>query len=117
MLKKRKLAKGKVRVTFAVPPLEGVNELYLVGDFNDWNETATPMTKDAEGSWSVSLTLDGDREYQFRYLDDTQTWHNDWAADAYVRNLHGTENSVLDLTVSDKPPGAARAKVARKKKL
>ena len=117
MFKKRKLAKGKVRVTFVMPPLEGVNELYLVGDFNDWSETATPLTKDAEGSWSVSLTLDGEREYQFRYLDDTQTWHNDWAADAYARNIHGTENSVLDLTESEKQPGAARAKVVRKRKL
>ena len=117
MLTKRKLAKGKVRVTFVMPPLEGVNELYLVGDFNEWSETATPMTKDAEGSWSVSLTLDGEREYQFRYLDNTKTCHNDWAADAYARNIHGSENSILDLTESEKQPGAARAKMARKKNL
>lgn len=117
MLKKRKLAKGKVRVTFNMPALDGVNALYLVGDFNEWNETATPMEKATDGSWSMALTLDGNREYQYRYLDSNSAWHNDWAADAYARNVHGTDNSVLSLLEDEKPKPAAKRKAAAKKKL
>ena len=45
MLKKRKLTGGKVRVTFSMSALENVGQLYLVGEFNEWSETAKPMTK------------------------------------------------------------------------
>lgn len=117
MLKKRRLAKGKVRVTFSMPPLEGVDSLHLVGEFNGWSETATPLEQAADGSWSVTLTLDGNREYQYRYLADGQTWHNDWAADAYARNAYGSDNSVVNLTEDEKPPRSTRQGAAAKKKL
>lgn len=111
MLKKRKLANGKVRVTFSMTPLEGVGQLFLVGEFNEWNETATPMTKLEDGTWSVSLTLEDNREYHYRYLADGHTWHNDWQADHYVRNKFGSDNSVVNLVTEEKP------KKVRKKKL
>jgi 1,4-alpha-glucan branching enzyme len=97
MLTKRKLAQGKVRVTFTMPELEGVKQLYLVGDFNNWSVTETPLAHAADGSWSVALTLAGGRKYEYRYYADGQVWHNDWAADAYAPNTFGTENSVVDL--------------------
>ena len=34
MITKRKLGRGKVRVTFTVPPMDNVQQLNLVGDFN-----------------------------------------------------------------------------------
>ena len=110
MLKKRKLAKDKVRVTFAMPALEGVGQLYLVGEFNEWSQTATPMTLAKDGSWSVALTLEGNREYHYRYVDDKNVWHNDWAADSYARNMHGTDNSVVSLMNGDKPRARAKKK-------
>ena len=33
----------------------GARELYLIGDFNDWDRTATPLTPDKEGIWQVRL--------------------------------------------------------------
>jgi 1,4-alpha-glucan branching enzyme len=108
MLTKRKLAKGKVRVTFAMPPLEGVSQLNLVGDFNNWSINETPLAQAADGSWSVALTLDGGREYQFRYFADGQTWHNDWQADAYAPNDYGSDNSVVSLTTNGTAAPAKR---------
>ncbi len=114
MLKKRKLPSNKYSVTFTMPALEGVSQLYIVGDFNNWDEGATPMQKADDGSWSVKLTLDGEREYQYRYLDDNKVWHNDRAADAYMRNNFGTENSVVSLIAGE----TSKKRVeARKKKL
>ena len=105
MLQKRKLAGGKVRVTFQMPALEGVTHLTLVGDFNNWDTTATPLTCAADGSWSTALTLESGRDYQFRYLANGEVWHNDWAADAYVPNQFGGENSVVSLPVAPLPEG------------
>ena len=43
----------------------GARELHLIGDFNGWDRTATPLTRDSEGIWSVTLPADalhhGDR--------------------------------------------------------
>ena len=115
MLKKRKLAKGKVRVTFSMPALDGVTQLYVVGDFNEWNETATPMEKAADGSWSVALTLEGNRAYQYRYFANGQTWHNDWAADAYAPNTFGSDNCVVNLVEEPKPAPKRKAATTKKK--
>jgi 1,4-alpha-glucan branching enzyme len=97
MIAKRKMARGKVRVTFTMPALEEVQQLNLVGDFNNWSETSTPMTRDKDANWTATLSLDSGRDYQFRYLADGCSWHNDWAADAYVPNEHGSDNSVISL--------------------
>ncbi|MBM4422912.1 MAG: glycoside hydrolase [Chloroflexi bacterium] len=113
MIKKRKMTNNKYRVTFSMPALEGVTQLHLVGEFNDWSETATPMQKADDGSWSAKLTLEGNREYQYRYLADNGQWHNDWAADAYVRNEFGADNSVVSLIAGESP----RKKIAARKKL
>lgn len=114
MLKKRKLAKGKVRVTFNMPRLDDVTQLYLVGDFNEWQETATPMEKTKDDAWSIALTLHGNLQYQYRYVDDKGVWRNDWAADAYARNMHGSDNSVVSLLTEEKPQLATKSKAVKK---
>ena len=112
MLHKRKRPRVKVRVIFSMPPLEGVTAVSLLGDFNDWSATATPLVREADGSWSAVLMLDAGRRYQFRYRDDRGEWHNDSAADAYAPNEFGSDNSVLDLTV-EAAPAARNASPAR----
>jgi 1,4-alpha-glucan branching enzyme len=115
MLTKRNLGRGKVRVTFSMPPLEGVTSLTLVGDFNNWSITANPLQQDSDGSWSAAITLETGRTYQFRYFANGLEWHNDWAADAYQPNEHGSDNSVVS-TKADALPVAKSAKKAGAKK-
>ena len=112
MLEKDQLGGGKVRVTFLMPALEGVGTLSVCGEFNDWSPAAAPMTRAADGTWSAALTLEAGRSYQFRYRDDRGGWHNDPAADTYVPNDFGSENSVVDLR--DKPSGAGAGTAPRK---
>jgi len=117
MLTKRKLGKGKIRVTFQMPALEGVTQLHLVGDFNNWSMAETPMMQAADGSWSAVLTLEDNRAYQYRYFANGQTWHNDWEADAYVPNTFGSDNCVVSLVeeAEAKPAPKKRAATSRKK--
>ena len=87
---------GKVLVTFEYPTAARAATVHLVGDFNKWDEEATPMQRDGRaGVWRVRLELEKGREYQFRYLVDGASWHNDWHSDRYVPNIHGSDNSVV----------------------
>ncbi len=36
----------------------GARELYLIGDFNNWDRTATPMQRNRDGVWKVKLPAD-----------------------------------------------------------
>ncbi len=96
MLKKNYTASGKkCRVTFHCPNLEQASSATLAGEFNDWSTTATPMRQLKNGCFSVTLTLAIGREYSFRYILNNQLWVNDPAADKYVVNEFGEQNSVV----------------------
>lgn len=113
----------KCTVVFTVNPqaAAGAEKVYLVGEFNSWNETSIPMKKGPDGSFSVKKQLETNKEFQFRYCLDGKTWINDWKADKYVRSeLANDDNSVVDTTVpkatkAKKPAPKTAAKSAAKK--
>ena len=108
-------AKGKAKVTFTVDPRVRAQAAAVCGEWNDWSTDADVMRRDAEGGFSVTVVLDAGRTYRFRYLLDGQRWDNDWAADAYVRNKFGGDDSVVDLTaLAEAIPSAARRTPAKK---
>ena len=88
----------KCTVTFTVSK-EAAGEaktINIAGDFNSWSSTDTALKQAKDGSFSVKLTLDAGREYQFRYLIDGHKWENDWNADKYVPAPYSNaENSVV----------------------
>jgi 1,4-alpha-glucan branching enzyme len=96
MLKKTTLASGKkVKVTFELPA-NGAKSIAVAGDFNGWDKEAAPLKKrKKDGVWSVSLNLPVGQSYQFKYWIDGVRWENDWAADDYVPNGFGGDNSVV----------------------
>ena len=86
------------KVTFSLSKTvaKSARTVHLVGEFNNWDEQATPMKQLKNGSFSVTLDLEKGREYHFRYLLDAKTWENDWEADKYVRTHFGDcDNSVV----------------------
>ena len=98
MLKKHYTKKGdKCRVTFKYPNQEQADCAVLVGEFNGWSATETPMNKLKDGSFSVTVSLDAGQEYSFRYVLDNEIWTNDPEADKYTANEYGEENSVIVL--------------------
>jgi 1,4-alpha-glucan branching enzyme len=95
-LKKEFLKRKSVcKVTFTLPETIRADSAYLVGDFNNWNQVATPMKKMRGGQFSVTLELEKGHEYQFRYLVNGTEWLNAEQADKYVPNAFGGENSVV----------------------
>lgn len=86
------------RVTFRLPKSAAPNgkNVFIVGDFNNWNMHAHQMKKQKNGDHTISLNIAAGREYQFRYLIEGSKWENDWKADKYVRSPYGDcDNSVV----------------------
>jgi len=96
MLTKQPAAPGRLtHVIFELAAGVRADRVHLVGDFNDWNKSITPMKRLKNGSFTATLYLRPDCEYEFRYLLDGITWENDPQADKYVSNVYGSENSVV----------------------
>lgn len=106
MIKKQYLKNKPVcKVTFTLPKeaAEGAKEVKLLGDFNDWSwETGTPM-KAGKKEYTATLELETGKSYQFRYMLDQHRWENDHAADMYVPNEFGGDNSVVILAATPAP--------------
>jgi len=96
--KKSSPGSDKVLVTFRFRGAPWVTRVNLVGTFNDWATTGTPMDLDPLTlTWSATLELAAGQDHEFRYLIDGTEWRNDWYADTYVTNAFGSENSVICL--------------------
>ncbi len=105
---KKELAAGtdQAQVTFSVPSTTWADRVNLVGEFNDWDATSTPMLQTrTNGNWQVTVGLTRGQYYRFRHLLDGQDWLNDWKADGhfYDRLPGGLCDSVVDLTHTGVP--------------
>ncbi|MBI9071758.1 MAG: isoamylase early set domain-containing protein [Melioribacteraceae bacterium] len=89
------------KVTFKIPMEIGkeFETASVVGDFNNWDHNVHIMKKlKKDGSFSIVITLEKGKEYQFRYLLDGEHWANDNEADKhYTTHFGDSENSVLEL--------------------
>ncbi len=86
------------KVTFRFPreAITGAKHINVVGEFNKWKKDATPMKRFKNGSFSTTIDLDLNSNYQFRYLIDGMHWKNDLGADSLVHCPYGNcENSVI----------------------
>ena len=82
-------SEGLVRFTFDFHTLD---QVYLVGDFNQWNETSHPLNKVAR-TWLIDIQLPPGR-YRFNYLAG-EIYYSDLHAHRYERNSRGAEVSII----------------------
>jgi hypothetical protein len=68
----------------------------LVGDFNDWSASATPLERtERDGVWWVTVPLEPGR-YRYSFVVDGTTWRSDPDAPA-VDDEFGRANSVVTI--------------------
>jgi len=94
MFKKRlvgekKAAPKKVQFEFSAPE---AREVFVAGEFNDWDRTANPLRRDKSGMWKLTLPLMPGR-YEYRFLTDGN-WENDRSCSGCVPNEFGSLNCV-----------------------
>lgn len=68
---------GKVWVTFSMPAINGCECLYLVGWFDESDESVYLMERTAEGDWSLTLELEAGCQYQYRFRTLDGMWLKD----------------------------------------
>lgn len=68
---------SKVRVTFTMPAVEACDCLYLVGRFYSWSESTYRMQRADNGTWSLSLELESDHEFEYRFRTNDGSWLED----------------------------------------
>ncbi len=72
---------------------DAAKQVFLVGDFNDWREDATPMTKAPTGEWACTVQL-YDGIYEYRFKTDEGRWFEDQRINTRKPNPYGQYNSV-----------------------
>jgi hypothetical protein len=88
-------AKGKKATVVFTAPQEGdAAQVVLTGEWDNWEVWAMKRNKD--GSFSVKLSIDLGRSYQFGYSIDGR-WCPDYDL-PQISSPYGTSNSILDLT-------------------
>jgi len=80
-----------VHFTLSAP---GAASIALVGDFNDWDASATPMRQTAAGVWSVSIPLSHGR-HVYAFVVNSARWVNDPGAPLAPEDGFGVPNSVV----------------------
>ena len=94
MLKKKYFkTKDECEVTFEFEH-DAAQSVALVSEANGWQPVEMSKRR-KDGIYYTKVRLPKQGQLQFRYLVDGQTWINDSAADAYVANEFGGENSVV----------------------
>ena len=89
--------RGGVRaVRFAVAPAATgpARRVSLVGDFNGWDPSATPMRQGPDGRWTASIPL-GLGSYAYAFVVDDTLWIADPNAPRAPRSEFGAAGSVL----------------------
>lgn len=93
-LKNKALCKVTFRVHKDVG--NGAKKMHVVGEFNQWDKNATPMKIYKDDTFTATVDLDPNKNYQFRYLADDVNWINEREADDYKHCAYGNcENSVI----------------------
>jgi 1,4-alpha-glucan branching enzyme len=76
--------------------------VFLAGTFNGWASDMTPMVKDNDGNWTVSIDLPPGR-YEYEFIADgvwcCEPCCDDWAFQGpdCVPNDRGTRNRVIEV--------------------
>jgi len=91
----------------------GARQVFLAGDFNQWQADDLPMVPAGNGYWTIKLSLPPG-EFKFRYCADGQ-WFADYAAFGLEPGPYGPDSLVrvpdrrLRLTVEGRETGSAVA--------
>jgi hypothetical protein len=87
---------GHVRVLFELPAALWADRVCVMGDFNQWCSTSTPLVQARDGVWRVLLDLPASHRYHFRYLVNGE-WCTEFQGGGLVSGAGFDLTSVLSL--------------------
>jgi 1,4-alpha-glucan branching enzyme len=87
---KQKSQEVSVEFTYHAPE---ARQVYVVGEFSNWDLQSIPMRKITEGPWKASVTLNPGR-YEYKYFADG-SWVDGGPDAEKAQNTFGTNNLVV----------------------
>ena len=96
--------KPEVQVTFEVKvdTTESASQVYVMGDFADWEPVELKKLKNGAFKTTINLPTNQQDSYQYRYrfvlADGSEKFDNEVQADGYCSNPFGGENSIISVT-------------------
>jgi len=85
--------RGPAPVAFALDAPQAAS-VSVVGDFNDWNPKATPLSRKRGGTWEVHVRLDPG-QYNYAFVVNGSNWVPDPTAPKVAVDDFGSPNSVI----------------------
>jgi len=73
----------------------GAKKIQVLGDFNNWNQSVVSMKELKSGGFSQTISLEQDKDYQFRYLIDGEKWSNEAESDSKTTNVYNEINDIV----------------------
>ena len=86
---------NREKVVFAFEAAQA-KEVYLLGDFNQWNPKKHPMKREGQNKWVASVVLP-EGQYEYKFLVDGQ-WVEDPLNEQVCRNCFGTHNNIFNVS-------------------
>ncbi len=72
------------------------SSVHLAGDFNEWSNSANPLTRGESGIWYAVLELEPGT-YQYKFVVNGSDWKVDPTNENTVEDGYGGENSVVEV--------------------
>ena len=67
----------------------------VAGDFNQWNQLATPLERNGAGLWSTEVLVPRAGRFEYKFIVDGKRWIEDPSNGMKTPDNHGGLNSVL----------------------
>jgi 1,4-alpha-glucan branching enzyme len=90
--RKETTKKNEKRVEFGLFAPEA-KEVFLTGEFNQWDIRSVPMKRGKDGNWKVRTSLPPGR-YEYKFVADNH-WVEDFAGEELAANTFGTQNLIV----------------------
>ena len=74
---------------------DAAKSVALAGDFNRWEASATPLSRDESGLWLAEIEAPHAGRYQYKFIVNGQRWIEDPSNGMKVPDNYGGLNSVL----------------------
>jgi len=87
--KEEKPKEKKIELVFYAPE---AMQVFLAGDFNNWDTQSLPMKKDKDGTWKAKIKLAPGR-YEYK-LFANNAWIEDLPGAELSSNPFGTQNFI-----------------------
>jgi diguanylate cyclase (GGDEF)-like protein len=90
------------RLTYRPGDAQAVRTVHVMGEFNGWDRTVDPMTREPDGGFALALRL-APGKYAYKFIVDSELYIADPASPVSVPDGFGGRNSVLVVEPAAEP--------------